>query len=73
MLLSAAQRTLSTPVRRLRRTAIRVTGEIAFGDGSSRAIDEAYLRHAPERALRALSLVVPLLALGLVLFRLRWP
>jgi len=73
MLLSAAQRTLSTPVRRLRRTAIRVIGEIAFGDGSSRAIDEAYLRHAPERALRALSLVVPLLALGLVLFRLRWP
>ena len=73
MLLSVAQRTLSTPVRRLRRAAVGVSGQIAFADGSTRPVDEAYLRHAPERALRALSLVVPMLALGLVLFRLRWP
>jgi len=73
MLLSAAQRTLSTPVRALRRRAIEVSGEVRYGDGSTRPIDDAYLRHAPERALRTLSFAVPLLALGLVLFRLDWP
>jgi hypothetical protein len=72
MLLSAAQRTLSTPVRRLRRTATEISGEIRYADGSVRPIDEAYLRHTPERALRTLSLALPALALGLVLFRLGW-
>ena len=73
LFLSAAQRTLSTPVRRLRRAAVRVSGEVAFADGSTRPIDDAFLRHAPERALRTLSLALPILALGLVLFRLGWP
>ena len=73
MLLSAAQRTLSTPVRALRRKAIEVSGEVRYADGVTRPIDDAYIRHAPERALRTLSLALPILALGLVLFRLRWP
>ena len=73
MLVSAAQRTLSTPVRALRRRAVEVSGEVRYADGSTRPIDDAYLKHAPERALRTLSLALPLLAMGLVLFRLRWP
>jgi hypothetical protein len=70
LLLSAAQRTLSTPVRMLRRRAVRVSGELELADGSVRPVDEAFLRHAPERALRTLSLAVPLLAASLVAFRL---
>ena len=73
MLFSAAQRTLSTPVRSLRRHASEVEGTIRFADGTSRPIDEGALRHAPERALRTLALALPGLALGLVLFRLDWP
>ena len=73
MLFSAAQRTLSTPVRRLRRTAVEITGEIRYADGSARAIDEPFLRHTPERALRTMSLALPALGVGLVLFRLGWP
>jgi hypothetical protein len=70
LLLSAAQRTLSTPVRMLRRRAVRVSGELELADGSVRPVDEGFLRHAPERALRTLSLAVPLLAGSLVAFRL---
>jgi hypothetical protein len=73
MLFTAAQRTLSTPVRSLRRTVHAVEGAITYADGTSREIDASYLRHAPERALRTLSLGLPLLALGLVLLRLDWP
>ena len=70
MLLSAAQRSLSTPVRVLRRRAARVTGEVELADGTRHPIDEAYLRHVPERALRTLSFAVPILAGSLVAFRL---
>jgi hypothetical protein len=70
LLLSAAQRTLSTPVRTLRRRAIRVSGELELADGSVRPINESFVRHAPERALRTLSLAVPMLAGSLVAFRL---
>jgi predicted NAD/FAD-binding protein len=68
--LSAAQRTLSSPVRRLRRRAIAVRGEIELADGSREAIDAAALRAAPEGALRWLSAAVPLLAAGLLASRL---
>jgi hypothetical protein len=73
MLFSAAQRTLSTPVRRLRRSVVSVSGEIRYADGTAREIHETDLRHAPEIALRTMSVALPLLALGLVLFRLNWP
>ena len=67
--ISAAQRILSTPVRRLRRSVTAVEGTITLRDGDVETIDAATLRSAPERALRWLSLAMPLLALGLLLAR----
>jgi hypothetical protein len=69
--ISAAQRTLSTPVRRLRRHVEHVAGEVRLADGSTEPLDARVLRAAPEEALRALSLTMPLLAAGLVASR--WP
>lgn len=65
-LLSAAQRTLSTPVRRLRRAVGRVEGVITLTDGSTERLDARALRDAPERALRVLAFAVPVLAAALV-------
>ena len=59
---SHAQRTLSTPVRDLRRRTRRVAGTITRSDGSVVALDAEVLRAAPESALRWLSLAMPLLA-----------
>jgi hypothetical protein len=67
--ISAAQRVLSTPVRRLRRHAASVEGTITMHDGDVEPIDAATLRSAPERALRWMSLAMPLLAFGLLLAR----
>jgi hypothetical protein len=67
--LSAAQRALSTPVRRLRRTVTGVSGELTMQDGSTRPLDAAALREPSERALRLLSVAVPALAVGLVVAR----
>lgn len=63
---SAAQRALSTPVRRLRRSGAVVSGEIVDRSGERRTIDAATLRAAPEAALRMLSVAVPLLAAALL-------
>ena len=65
-LLSAAQRALSTPVRDLRRRVAEVRGSIVDLDGGTRSIDAGMLRDAPERALRSLSIAVPLLALAML-------
>jgi hypothetical protein len=70
-LVSAAQRTLSTPVRMLRRHVSSVGGEMELDDGTRVPIDAGTLRSVPEAALRVLSLAVPVTALGLVLSRLR--
>jgi hypothetical protein len=67
---SAAQRVLSTPVRRLRRQVASVRGELRLTDGSAEPIDGAALRSAPEGALRWLSVAMPLLATALLLSRL---
>jgi asparagine N-glycosylation enzyme membrane subunit Stt3 len=67
--LSAAQRALSTPVRALRRKTASVTGEIVGSNGSVEPIDTASLQKAPESALRAISLAMPLLAAALVVLR----
>jgi len=67
--LSAAQRTLSTPVRALRRRTARVEGQIERSDGTLERIDRTVLTEAPERALRALSIAVPLLAAAAVVAR----
>ena len=68
--LSSAQRTLSTPVRRLRRDAVEVTGTLTRSDGTTEVLDAAALRATPEAALRTLSFAVPMLAIALVIARL---
>jgi hypothetical protein len=65
--LSAAQRTLSTPVRRLRRNAVSIEGEARYDDGSRDRLDNTWLRRTPELALRQLSVAVPLLAAAMAL------
>jgi hypothetical protein len=68
--LSAAQRSLSTPVRRVRRDVASVEGTVVFRDGTRERINAAAIRAAPESALRHLSIALPLLAGALVLARL---
>jgi hypothetical protein len=64
--ISAAQRELSTPVRRLRRRVAAVDGTITLRDGTVERIGAEAIGAAPEAALKLLSLAMPLLALGLV-------
>jgi len=66
LVLSAAQRRLSTPVRRLRRTVVGLEGRMRLEDGAEVPLDESVLRHAPEAALRAMAAGIVLLALGMV-------
>ena len=68
--LSAAQRSLSTPARLLRRRAAQVTGSITMADGQVLAIDSQLLLRPLERALRALSWSVVALAAALAVVRL---
>lgn len=68
--LAAAQRTLSTPVRMLRRRAREVSGRIALEDGTEVPIDDEALRRTPEAALQAMTAAVVLLAVGAVAARL---
>jgi hypothetical protein len=68
--LSAAQRSLSTPARLLRRRATGVTGSITLADGDSLALDATRLLAPLERALRAMSWSVVLLAAALAVARL---
>lgn len=67
--ISYAQRALSTPVREVRRRVASVEGEVRLRDGTLRDLGAAELTRGPEAALRALSLALPLLAVGLVLAR----
>jgi hypothetical protein len=69
-LISAAQRRLSTPVRRIRRRVTSVSGTLAEGDRSE-PITEATITAAPEGALRLLWIAMVALAVGLVISR--WP
>ena len=68
-MLSVAQRALSTPVRALRRRTARVHGTIERTDGTTEPVERSTLTNAPERALRALSLTVPLIAAAMVAAR----
>jgi len=70
LVLSAAQRRLSTPARLLRRRARVVSGSIVLADGSELAIDERTLLAPLEGALAAMSWAVVLLAAGLAVARL---
>src|SRR5579859_2745565 len=69
-LLSAAQRELSTPVRRLRRNTTEVTGRQHLRDGTVVELTRASLSEPLEAALRALWIAVVLLAIGLLAVRL---
>jgi hypothetical protein len=68
-LLSRAQRTLSTPVRDVRRRVTGVGGRIDRSDGSSEPITAELLVRANEGALRALAGATVALAVALVLVR----
>src|SRR6185437_580088 len=69
-LLSAAQRQLSTPVRRLRRATTDVAGQQRLRDGTVVELTRAGLSAPLEGALRSLWLAVVLLAVGLLAVRL---
>jgi hypothetical protein len=69
-LLAAAQRRLSTPVRRIRRRVTSVSGVLAEGDVAEQ-ITEATITAAPEGALRLMWIAMVALAIGLVISR--WP
>jgi hypothetical protein len=68
--ISAAQRVLSTPVRRLRRRVVAVEGTITLRDGTTEPMGVEVIRTAPEGALKLLALAMPLLAAALVISRL---
>src|SRR5256712_2181719 len=68
-LLSLAQRRLSTPVRRIRRKAVEVRGEVRYADGSTDTLDAARLIAAPEAALRLLWLAMVAISIGALLAR----
>jgi hypothetical protein len=69
-LVSVAQRELSTPVRRLRRSTTEITGQQHLQDGTVIELTRAGLSAPLEGALRALWLAMVLLAVGLVAVRL---
>ncbi len=68
--LSFAQRSLSTPARRLRRSVQSVTGSMVMADGTTEPVDARSLLAPPERALRALSWTAVALAAALAVTRL---
>jgi hypothetical protein len=69
-LLSAAQRQLSTPVRRLRRNTTEVIGRQHLRDGTVIELTRAGLSAPLEGALRTLWLAVVLLAVALLAIRM---
>lgn len=69
-LTSLAQRRLSTPVRRIRREVVSVTGEIELADGTREPLTREALVVAPEAALRLLAASTFLIAAALVVLRL---
>ena len=68
--LSLAQRTLSTPVRIIRRKTLSVEGSMRMSDGSSVSLDGPKMISAPEKALSLLSLTIVVFAGSLLAFRL---
>ncbi|HEY2311204.1 MAG TPA: hypothetical protein VGH46_08845 [Gaiellaceae bacterium] len=64
-----AQRSLSTPVRLVRRRVVAVEGSIRLDDGTTLPIDADTLTAPAEMALKALAVASPLIAVALLLFR----
>ncbi|HEU5418927.1 MAG TPA: hypothetical protein VFV41_14650 [Streptosporangiaceae bacterium] len=69
--LSAAQRSLSTPARSLRRKTTEVGGTVTMASGQVISLDRARLLGPLEQALRTLAWSMVLLAAGLAVARLR--
>jgi hypothetical protein len=67
--LTTVQRRLSTPVRRLRRKTVSVTGEQRLEDGTRIPLTAAELAGPLDGSLRGLSWAVVVLAAGLVVIR----
>ena len=70
VLLSLAQRVLSTHVRYVRRRVIAVRGELELADASKEPLDARRLTAPAETGLRLLSLATVVLAATLVAFRI---
>ncbi|HEV3093469.1 MAG TPA: hypothetical protein VGY30_03020 [Solirubrobacteraceae bacterium] len=70
VLLSVAQRRLSTPVRELRRATLSLSGEQRLADGRTVALDARSIAAPMESALMACAGGMVLLAVGLVVARL---
>jgi hypothetical protein len=70
VVLSLAQRALSSQVRFVRRRVIAVRGELQLRDGSRQALTASRLTAAAETGLRLLSAATVLLAAALVAMRL---
>jgi hypothetical protein len=71
VLLSVAQRRMSTPVRELRRKTVSVSGEQRLRDGRVIPLDPGRLAAPLDAALSACACAVTLLAIALVTLRLR--
>ena len=67
--LVSVQRTLSTPVRQLRRKTVSVSGEQRLDDGTVIPLTPAEISGPLDAALRGLSWAVVVLAIGLVVVR----
>jgi hypothetical protein len=67
--LTAVQRRLSTPVRRLRRKTASVSGEQRLEDGTVIPLNAAELAGPLDASLRGLSWAIGVLAVGLVVIR----
>ncbi len=67
--LVSVQRTLSTPVRRLRRKTVSVSGEQRLDDGTVIPLTAAEISGPLDASLRGLSWAVVVLAIGLVVIR----
>lgn len=68
--LSYAQRSLSTPARRVRRSAVAVEGAVHMADGTTSPIEQRSLLEPLERALRSMSWGLVFLAAGLAFARM---
>lgn len=68
--IAMVQRSLSNPVRTLRRRVKAVEGRLVHNDGTEVVLSRSDLIEAPERGLRYLSLGMPLLAGALIALRL---
>ena len=68
--LSMAQQSLSRSVRSIRRQATWIHGSITLQDGSVRTISKESFLNVPEQALKALSVMMPLVAGAMVVSKL---